>query len=52
MVEIPKKILSDLKFILVDHMDEVVAEALRPAKPVRRAVARRASVKKKPASKR
>jgi len=37
MVEIPKKILSDLKFILVDHMDEVVQEALRPAaKPIRR----------------
>ncbi len=28
MVEIPKKIVSDLKFILVDHMDEVVREAL------------------------
>jgi len=36
MVEIPKKILSDLKFILVEHMDEVVREALRPARPVRR----------------
>jgi len=47
MVEIPKKILSDLKFILVDHMDEVVQEALRPAKPVRRT-----STKKRPASKR
>jgi ATP-dependent Lon protease len=28
MVEIPKKIMNDLKFILVDHMDEVVREAL------------------------
>jgi ATP-dependent Lon protease len=28
MVEIPRKILSDLKFILVDHMDEVLKEAL------------------------
>ncbi len=30
MVEIPKKILSDLKFILVEHMDEVLKEALLP----------------------
>jgi ATP-dependent Lon protease len=30
MVEIPKKILSDLNFVLVDHMDEVVEQALRP----------------------
>jgi ATP-dependent Lon protease len=40
MVEIPKKILSDLKFILVEHMDEVVLEALRPAKSVRRTTRR------------
>ena len=31
MVEIPKKILNDLNFVLVDHMDEVVEQALRPA---------------------
>ncbi|HTP10154.1 MAG TPA: endopeptidase La [Anaerolineae bacterium] len=30
MVEIPPKILSDLEFVLVDHMDEVVDRALRP----------------------
>ena len=30
MVEIPKKILSDLNFVLVDHMDEVIEHALRP----------------------
>ena len=31
MVEIPKKVLSDLEFVLVEHMDEVVDRALRPA---------------------
>ena len=40
MVEIPKKVLDDLNCILVEHMDEVVDKALRPAPP-----------KKKPASK-
>jgi ATP-dependent Lon protease len=45
MVEIPKKILSDLKFILVDHMDEVVQEALRPDR--RAARPRRAEAKKR-----
>jgi len=30
IIEIPKKVLSDLNIILVDHMDEVVKEALRP----------------------
>jgi len=30
MVEIPKKVLSDLNFVLVDHMDEVIEHALRP----------------------
>ena len=40
MVEIPRKILDDLNFVLVDHMDEVVETALQPA-----------GQKKKPASK-
>jgi ATP-dependent Lon protease len=40
MVEIPRKVLEDLNCILVEHMDEVVEKALRPATP-----------KKKPASK-
>ncbi len=31
MVEIPQKVLSDLKFVLVEHMDEVVERALLPA---------------------
>ncbi len=31
MVEIPKKVLSDLEFVLVEHMDEVVERALAPA---------------------
>ena len=30
MVEIPKKILDDLNFVLVEHMDEVVERALLP----------------------
>jgi ATP-dependent Lon protease len=40
MVEIPRKVLDDLNCILVEHMDEVVEKALRPA-----------TRKKKPASK-
>ena len=39
MVEIPRKVLDDLTFVLVEHMDEVVDKALRPAR------------KKKPSSK-
>jgi ATP-dependent Lon protease len=31
MVEIPRKVLDDLNFVLVEHMDEVVDKALRPA---------------------
>jgi ATP-dependent Lon protease len=31
MVEIPKKILDDMNCVLVEHMDEVVEKALRPA---------------------
>jgi len=48
MVEIPKKILSDLKFILVEHMDEVLKEALRPAATG----TKRRALGKKPAAKR
>jgi ATP-dependent Lon protease len=46
MVEIPKKILDDLNFVLVDHMDEVVDKALRP--PVKL----KPRTRKKPATKR
>jgi ATP-dependent Lon protease len=43
LVEIPKKVLHDLNILLIDHMDEVVGEALRPAKAVRGAARRRRS---------
>lgn len=43
LVEIPKKVLHDLNILLIDHMDEVVGEALRPAKAARGAARRRRS---------
>jgi len=46
MVEIPKKVLDDLNFVLVDHMDEVIEKALRPA------VKRKRPTGKKPVTKR
>jgi len=52
MVEIPKKILDDLNFVLVDHMDEVVEKALRPAASKRKVVSKKRVVRsKKPAMK-
>jgi ATP-dependent Lon protease len=36
LIEVPKKVLSDLKITFVDHMDQVLDIALLPAKPVRR----------------
>jgi ATP-dependent Lon protease len=36
LVEIPKKIQDDLKIILVEHMDEVLKEALLPASNTKR----------------
>ena len=32
MIDIPQKIQDDLKFVLVEHMDEVIDVALRPAR--------------------
>ncbi|MBK5107675.1 MAG: endopeptidase La [Anaerolineales bacterium] len=36
LIEVPKKVLSDLKITFVDHMDQVLDIALLPAKQVRR----------------
>ena len=47
MVEIPKKILGDLEFVLVEHMDEVVGKALLPAKKNTKRGGRERVVKRK-----
>ncbi len=47
MVEIPKKILDDLRFILVEHMDDVVKEALTPVRKKPRPSTKRVRAKKK-----
>jgi ATP-dependent Lon protease len=48
MVEIPGKILDDLNCILVEHMDEVVEQALRPAVKKRKAKSKRQASQRKP----
>jgi ATP-dependent Lon protease len=47
MVEIPKKILSDLNFVLVEHMDEVIEHALRPVVKRKRRPAKKQLVRSK-----
>ena len=47
MVEIPKKILDDLNCILVEHMDEVVEEALLPATKNKKPASRRRAARSK-----
>ena len=47
MVEIPKKILDDLNFVLVDHMDEVVEKALRSATKKKRPASKKRAVRSK-----
>ena len=36
LIDVPKKVQSDLKFAFVDHMDQVLDIALLPEKPLRK----------------
>ncbi len=47
MVEIPQKIQDDLNFVLVEHMDEVVERALRPAVKNQKHVSKKQTAKRK-----
>jgi len=48
MVEIPKKIQDDLNFVLVEHMDEVVEQALLPSVKKHKARSKRQASRRKP----
>jgi ATP-dependent Lon protease len=47
MVEVPKKILDDMNCVLVEHMDEVVEKALRPAAKNKKLAGKKQAAKSK-----
>jgi ATP-dependent Lon protease len=47
MVEIPKKILDDLNCVLVEHMDEVVEQALLPTAKDKKHASKKRAVRSK-----